>query len=395
MPLLIIHQYRNNERLRTLLIAGMIAGISILFSQEAGMVSLAICLFVFISEEFIQQFNINRFIKKSAYLLLGFGMVVLPMVIYLAIKSDLSMLWDSIFGFPKLKTLGYGSSPFPSLRDFISDPLNRLPFVYWLIFYYIGTASYLFVQLVTKSDDKTLLLKISLVIYGIILLRIPIGRTSIIEAIKVFHPALLLIAFHMDALISSIANNKASLLRFGHALFAILAFGTLSIAVVFGADAGVRNKFEHMMFSLKNSPNRLTIKSTGINLPEIERGGIYYSPDTADSITKIKAFLDANAQQDRYVYFFPNEAVYYFIFNKQNPTRYAISYFAATKAQRLELIADLEKNRPKYVIYSPKTWRVDFIPETDQVPEVVDYLQQKYGVISDLDNVVILQRKVF
>jgi len=395
MPLLLVHLYSDQEKPKIMLGAGMIAGTSILFSQEAGMVSLAVCLFIFILEDVVLQLNAKRFFVKTALLLSGMIIVTMPMVCYLAVKSDLSMLWDSIYGFPKLKTLGYGSYPFPSLQAFITDPLNSVSLIYWMIFYYVGLAVYLFVQLATKSDDKTALLKLSLVLYGIILLRIPLGRTGVIEAIKVFHPVLLLLAFHMDALISSMVNSKVSYLKVGHALMAFVVFGTLSITAAFGSDANLRRRMGHLMYSITNPSKRLTIQPTGVSLTEIERGGIFYSRETADSITKIKTFLDANAQKDRYVYFFPNEAAYYFIFNKQNPTRYAIAYFAATKSQQLELIADLERNRPRYVVYSPKTWRVDYIPEMEQVPEVFGYLQRTYGVVSDLGNVVILQRQGF
>lgn len=393
MPLLLIHLYRKQEKPSFLVIAGIIAGISILFSQEAGMVSLTVCIFIFILEDIILHFKAKRFFVRTALLLAGMGLVFLPMICYFAATSDLSMLWNSIYGFPKLKTLGYGSSPFPSFKAFISDPFNSLSFIYWMILYYVGLSVYLFVKLVTKSDDKTLFLKIALLLYGIVLLRIPLGRPSVADAIKIFHPALLLLALQMDALAASIVKNNALHLKIGHALFASLVLGTLSMVAIFDADPSLRDDMVTLKWSLENFPKRLTKQSLGVDLPQIERGGVSYSPETAGSIVKIKNFLDAYAQNEKYVYFFPNEAVYYFLFNKQNPTRYAISYFAATRSQRLELIAELERNRPRYVIYSPKTWRVDDIHETIQVPEVVDYLEQTYDVLSDLGGVFVFQRK--
>jgi len=315
------------------------------------------------------------------------------MIAYLAATSGVSMLWDSIYGFPKLKMLGYGSIPFSSITAFFSDPLNDDSFIYWMILYYAATSVYLFVKLVTKNDDKTLFLKIALLLYGVVLLRIPLGRPSVSDAIKIFHPALLLLALQMDSLTAAMAKDNALHLKIGHALFAALVFGTLSIVAIFGTNPLFRYELSLLKQSLEHNPKRFTRQSLGVDLPQIERGGVFYDPEIADSIVKIKNFLDAYAQNEKYVYFFPNEAVYYFLFNKQNPTRYAIAYFAATISQRLELIADLERNRPRYVIYSTKTWRVDDIPETIQVPEVVNYLQQTYGILSDFGGVVVLQRK--
>ena len=93
-----------------------------------------------------------------------------------------------------------------------------------------------------------------------------------------------------------------------------------------------------------------------------------------------------------YVYFFPNEAIYYFLFNRNNPTRYASAYLAVTADHRRELVADLELNRPRYVIYSLKTWRMDDIGETIQVPEVVNYLRRAYRPVVNLGDVVVLER---
>ncbi len=136
-----------------------------------------------------------------------------------------------------------------------------------------------------------------------------------------------------------------------------------------------------------------SIKQTGVSLRKIDRGGVFYDPATAKDMVQIKDFLDTYAQDERFIYFFPNEAAYYFIFNKQNPTRYAYAYHAATSAQRLELVSDLEKKKPRFIVYSLNTWRVDGIPETIQVPEVVDYIGQKYDTFYDLGGVIIFQRK--
>ena len=93
-----------------------------------------------------------------------------------------------------------------------------------------------------------------------------------------------------------------------------------------------------------------------------------------------------------FVYFFPNEPLYYFLFNRRNPTAFNTSYLAATRKQRLEIIADLEKNMPRFVIYSLATWRIDDIPEEVQEPEVVAYLHEKYRRYLDMGNVLALKR---
>ena len=71
----------------------------------------------------------------------------------------------------------------------------------------------------------------------------------------------------------------------------------------------------------------------------------------------------------------------------------APEYFAITSAQRSELIADLEEERPRFVFYSRHTWRVDDIQEQVQIPEVVEYLHAKYRLRDDFGDVVVLERE--
>lgn len=141
-----------------------------------------------------------------------------------------------------------------------------------------------------------------------------------------------------------------------------------------------------------NPEKKWSLRKTGVEIPELQKGGIFFESQAALSIIKIKEFLDVNTGRGDYVYFFPNEAAYYFLFDRTNPTRYAISYVAATREQREEIVMDLEKNRPEYLIYSKKTWRIDNISETVQVPEVVEYLNKRYKPVMDLEDVQIAKR---
>lgn len=130
----------------------------------------------------------------------------------------------------------------------------------------------------------------------------------------------------------------------------------------------------------------------GEMIPDIPRGGIYFDPETAASIKKIRKFLDTYTAKGDSVYFFPNEQAYYFLFDKKKPTRFMGSYGTATKNQRRELIMDLEANKPRYVIYSLKTWRVDGIREEVMVPEVVEYLNKRYRPFQDMGDIIFLKR---
>jgi hypothetical protein len=58
----------------------------------------------------------------------------------------------------------------------------------------------------------------------------------------------------------------------------------------------------------------------------------------------------------------------------------------------MELIGDLERKQPRFVIYSPKTVRLDGIHETVQMPEIVDYLGKNYRLLEESEDFFILKR---
>jgi hypothetical protein len=130
----------------------------------------------------------------------------------------------------------------------------------------------------------------------------------------------------------------------------------------------------------------------GLRISDLKRGDVLFDHSTAETLRKIYNFLETNTTPGEYTYFFPNEAAYYFLFNRNNPTRYFGAYQAVTRKQRCELVLDLEKNRPRYVIYSLDTWRIDNILEDRQVPEVFEYLRKEYRPDTYLKEVLVLKR---
>ena len=130
----------------------------------------------------------------------------------------------------------------------------------------------------------------------------------------------------------------------------------------------------------------------GVEVRGLTRGPVLFEPVMADTFEKIQTFLDAHTASGDYVYFFPNEAAYYFLFNRTNPTRYAYAWWAITTEYRRELAADLEKNKPRYIIYTLNTWRYDGLAEEQMVPEVVSYIRQSYRQARDMGSFLILQR---
>jgi hypothetical protein len=167
----------------------------------------------------------------------------------------------------------------------------------------------------------------------------------------------------------------------------------VSLALLFGTTRALKGRVSGLLAGMGNFGSKFTLQQTGVALPQLPRGGAFFSPGTAQDLAKIGAALDRYTREGDYVLFFPLEPAYYFLFNRRTPTRYVNAYFAATAAQRREMVNELELHRPACVVYSLDDWRIDGIPEYQQVPEVVRYLGEKYSLAEDLGNILILRRK--
>lgn len=391
IPFLMLYLYIKERKKYLLFLAGIIIGQSLLFSQEAGLVSLLVCMTIFFLLA-VEHRQWKSSFTDCSFMLSGFCISILPMMAFLIAKGSFGAFLDSLYGFPKIKMLGFGMMPFPAFKDFISDPLKNGPSQYWMLLFYGIMAIQLTAALLIPHNKKKFYLKVSLLLFGIILFRIPIGRAYTEEAWKVFHPGLLLLLLHLDTSITTISKNRHRCVKLGSLLLSLI----LIVSFCIFNFSRLSGKFNGISTSLERFQSKFTLEKSGYDLPHIERGGIYYDRLTAQSMSVIKQFIDTNAPNENDIYFFPNEAAYYFIFNKQNPTRYAIAYFAVTTEQQLELISDLEKNKPKYIVYSTKTWRVDSIAEDIQIPTVFEYIKQKYYVVDRSQKqygVLFLQRR--
>ena len=384
LPLILIFFYFGSGEKYLLLLSGIFVAQSLLFSQEAGMCSLVSIAVTFLIYS-ISRHNWMASVNECFLFLIGCLISTAPMLFYLSFKGALIPFIDSLYGFPKLAMLGSGNLPAPAFKDFLVNPLGDSLFFYWVIFLYVFAALYLIPLLLIGKIKRENLLKMSVLIFGILLFTVAVRRYSPENVHKVFIPCVLLTLLFFDNAVMGIINRR-SFLRIGHMVLLLLLF--VSVVVLFIRTAYLKDAIGS---SLKLFKNKWTPVQMGYEIPSITRGGIFFDPVTAESIVRLHNFINTNTAPGDYVYFFPNEAAYYFLFNRNNPTRYAISYFAITTEQREKLVSDLERHKPTYVVYSKGTWRVDDIPEFIQVPEVVNYIYQKYRPYLDMGNILIMK----
>jgi hypothetical protein len=436
VPLLLLYRNLGSGRKLPIAASGFALGISLLFSQEAGLCAL-IATGAFLFLEARGTGGYRQLMERIGLVAIGCSLAIVPVLTYFYQQDALHAFFESIYGYPKLSTLGYAALPFPHFADLLADPLsNGLYFPYWIIGIYLVAAISLSIPLLLGRGNRDIHFRASVLVYGLFLFRVALGRSDASHYINSSLPAFLLVFLMFDDLVGGVkwsplrqepeallnnATSRNCLLAHFHArvsaflprrepgdvkardrtLPAALRAGRigaaaalmLSLALVIARTDRFRDDFFGFFDEAREVSSKFTVQEAGVKLPQLDRAGIYFDPETAGTFTKIKNALDRYTKEGEYVLFFPNEAGYYFLFNRRNPTRYAFSYFAVTAEQRREMIADLESRKPAYVVHSLDTYRIDDIPEDFQVPEVANYLRKKYDLAEDLGGILILRRK--
>ncbi len=390
LPLLLLYLHRQSPRTGTLLLTGLIIGQSLLFSQEFGLCGLIASGCLFLSEAIFEK-TYGRSFREAGILIASVAISVLPWLLYLGFHNALGDFLDSLYGYPILVTLGYGSLPFPLFRQFLEDPISGGMYLpYWAIFFYVFATIHVFSRCLLGKTDPGTKLKLMLTLFGILAFRVALGRYAESNVLRAIPPALLLCALFADEALSLVKSKGLQHRQVGGLLlfncivipFALLLLYSPQISFQSAAAAA----------ELLNPSGKFTIKQNGMDIPEIERARVLVDRHTGKAARKIAVFLADHTRAGEYVYFFPNAPMYYFLFDRRNPTRYGLAYTAISTSQRLEAIHDLEKNRPAYIIYNLNTWRIDNIPESVQVPEIVAYIHKNYHVLDQTRDLLFMAR---
>ncbi|HEC16647.1 MAG TPA: hypothetical protein ENI99_08790 [Sedimenticola sp.] len=390
LPMIFAYGYMDSRRPYLLPVCGLVVGQSLLFSQEAGLCSLLALLVLFLLYHGAGG-EWKRAGQACLLFLAGVVISVAPMLFYLFMNDAFGPFIDSMVGYPRLFMLGYSAMPFPSFNWFIDNLDSNAAYLqFGIIFIYIFAAIQLLSRLMVGPVSPGLLIRITLLVFGVLLFRSALGRSDDFHALLAAPPAILLIILYIEDGFCLFRSHAQVGPRVAGLFFSFFVAG--SVVAWIGATPFLKSMVTATRDDLMSMDAKWNLVPWGTRLPALARGGIYFPPQTAASIRKIQRFLEKRTKPEDYVYFFPNEAVYYFLFNRKNPTRYASPYIAITAEHRKELVAGLERNRPRYVVYSLKTWRMDEIRETIQAPEVVEYLRRTYRPALNMGDVVVLER---
>ena len=115
--------------------------------------------------------------------------------------------------------------------------------------------------------------------------------------------------------------------------------------------------------------------------------------DFATDLEQLTRAIQSRTAPNEPFWVFPNEALLYFLADRPQPTHFPLAIFAITREQREQLIADLERTRPRWAVFYRDAPNDDGIPYTVAMPEIVAYVNANYEVEMNIGAFALLRRR--
>jgi len=129
---------------------------------------------------------------------------------------------------------------------------------------------------------------------------------------------------------------------------------------------------------------------------ELARAGAVDIPDDqVEQIQKVVAYIQENTAENEKIFDFTSQGAYYFFANRPGVSRFHQVSYASTPAMQQEVVAALEKDKTRLVIFKTGGWfdAVDGIRVEERHPLIAAYLQDNYELAVNINNTEILMRK--
>ncbi len=373
LGLLFLFNFLSSSKKYWLMLAGAGAGIGLLTSPEVG-ISVLVTTIVFLNI-FTKpaSFGKDR-LTLNLFYLGGLATILVPFMLYLIITNSLNPFFDQILFYADAFSKGYFNSPIERtvvldffhwhiLNQYVSSNAFLWEFAKLIVF---GSLIYLASKfLVNRSgfSDRDRNLLISL-LFGLILFRGALGRSDFYHLLFILPLVVVFLMFFLEKLQSV---NKAIYLT----LVVVLLFYALrpQINAVFLED----QLFKYQTYgNPKGGYGAFTFpRGKGILTP---------APEEVIPLNSLAKDIQTQTSLSDFIFAYPWMPELYFYTQRKNATSFDTPYaFFGEKYQR-QMIEELRRNRPKFIIYNPDMRFGGMSP--DSLKLVDKYIKENYTFFS-------------
>lgn len=393
----------EGPRRRDLVLTGVALGVALTFSHEIGVVS-SVSFVILVLSSGLWGIQMGGTRRQLLYAALGFASVAVPWMIVFASQGALQTAITNLFIYPRYIGLGYAGLPFPSLGDlwmaFMSsfrnpsaDALSTLK-GYWIPWMTSLGAIALGVRLLQGRLDRDDRILWALLLLAGMLFKMALGRSDIVHYQASLVPAVMIALMLARRFATCVRRKRIPV--YSWSFSCCIAVSLLSVMVLQPPRAVFSAFVYGNLFPFDHKFNVAWWNEDEWRpLAGIPRArGVLVSKGTASEFEDVVHYIVSHTSPSDSIVAFPNEAAYYYYADRPNATRFSIAYLAVTSKDREQMIAEMEENRPPYVIYS-RVGRPDNISELTQVPELVEYLDRAYVLVERIGDTSILKRREF
>jgi len=382
--LLFLCWWLRSGKLRWSLIAGLTGGGALLYSQEFGAV---LCVTAAVA------FALRRDLRAAGAFALGFVAAVTPVLVYYAANGALAPMLHDLAAFPGYMLAGYGKRPFPALLPGLplappwsaADSAAPMRLAHGIPVVYVAglllalpisrldprrpLASLLGVLAGLRRDPwRTSILLTSL--FGLLCFRVALGRSDTSHILTTLPPAALLVVVALEQLLGSVRPEKRA------RWLVLWRVGALGIFVL------------HAGFAEFAKPIR-RLERSAEHVAKLVREGNH--PSGSRELNRVTRWIQRRTQPGDPVLFLPNNAAYYYLTDRPNPIRFVMGHQIVTQAHRDEVLADLQANPPRFIVWDEGALRIDSL--SDELvfgSELLRWIEESYQQEARLGSVEIL-----
>jgi len=352
---------------RWLAATGALLGLALLYSQEVGVA----CALAVVAALALRPDRV----RVLAWTAAGGAALLAPAVAYIAAQGALAATIDNLFVFPRIRVLGFGALPFPALA------LARETLVAYFVPVVLGVSGIATAARWLGGERGARVgVELALFVFGALLFAAALSRPDTNHFAFAAPPALVLLA--------GLVEDAALLAASRAVALAARAAGAAAVALAAAALAPWWSWAGGNLFSFA-APIPADFRTLNLD----RAGGALVPDGLGDQLEQLVAAVRDRTAPDEPIWVFPNEALIYYLADRPQATRFPLALFAVTRAQRLELVAELERTRPRYAVVWLHPIAVDGIVYEQALPEVVDYMVANYVPEARFGTVGLLRRK--
>jgi hypothetical protein len=145
----------------------------------------------------------------------------------------------------------------------------------------------------------------------------------------------------------------------------------------------------HAGFAEFAKPTLQLEKSAG-NLAKLAREGNH--PVGSRELDRVTRWIERRTRPGEPVLFLPNNAAYYYLTDRPSPIRFVMGHQIVTEAHRVEVLADLRADPPRFVVWDEDALRIDGLPdELVFGSDLLRWIEESYQEEARLGSVEIMR----